>query len=330
MSAAAAFLYAFQQNLFKYVGPLLIVIGTVSCLLNLLVFTQSTMRKNPCTIYLITVNSVNLIAFYFIPLLTIFSSGYGVDLTGNNPVFCRLQFYVGFLSSSLESSYLILASIDRTLVTSSNALTRKRSTRRLAITSVICVGLFWTIFHVHALIYSQIIQYAPGYSVCYFTPGAYSTFVTYYGLSLNGVIPPLFMLILGCWTVKNIRKVRHITQHSGSTHSVVVVVGRPRILESKDRQLIRMLLVEIVTYILCKTPIISFLIYREVTRYVEKNGERILIEQYVFLLATFVFYIENSIGCYTNILVSKTFRIELKRMLLNVRQICVVNHQNRS
>ncbi|CAF1113921.1 unnamed protein product [Adineta ricciae] len=323
--SAAAFLYAFQQNLFKYVGPLLIGVGTASCLLNLLVFTQSTLRKNPCTIYLITVNSVNLMFLYFIPLPTIFSSGYGVDLTGNNLVLCRFQFYMGFLLANWESSCLILASIDRTLVTSSNALTRKRSSRRLAITSIICVGLFWAIFHVHALVYSQIIQYAPGYSVCYFTPGAYSTFITYYGLSISGVIPPLFMFILGCWTVKNIRKVCHITQHSRSTHSVVVVVGRPRILESKDRQLIRMLLVEIVTYILCKTPITIILIYREVTRYVEKNAERNLIEQYVFLLITFVFYIENSIGCYTNILVSKTFRVELKRMLSNVREMCVVN-----
>ncbi|CAF1142494.1 unnamed protein product [Adineta ricciae] len=327
--SAAAFLYAFQRNLFKYVGPLLIGIGTTSCLLNLLVFTQNTLRKNPCAIYLITVNSVNLMILYFIPLPIVFSSGYGVDPSGNNLVFCRLRFYLGFLLSSWESSCLILASIDRTLVTSSNALTRKRSTRRLAITSVICVGLFWTIFHVHALVYSQIFQYAPGYSVCYFTPGAYNTFITYYGLSLNGVIPPLFMLILGFWTVKNIRKVRHATQHSGSQHSVVVAVGKPQILESKDRQLIRMLLVEIVTYILCKTPIMIFLIYREVTRDVKKNEERNLIEQYVLLLTSFVFYIENSIGCYANILVSKTFRVELKRILLNVRQMCVASHQNR-
>ncbi|CAF1113888.1 unnamed protein product [Adineta ricciae] len=317
----AAFLAAFQQNLFKYGGPILIAIGTISCFLNLLVFTQSTLRKNPCTICLIAVNIVNLATFYTTPLSLVLSSGYDIDPSANSLELCRFRFYIGFVLTCWESSCLILASIDRTLVTSPNANTRKHSTRRLAITSIMCICLFWAMFHIHTLIHVQIIPYGPNFFVCYYEPGAYTTFITYYSLLLNGVIPPLLMFIFGCWTVQNIRKVRHATRQSGSTHSAVVVIGRPQIFQSKDQQLIRMLLVEIVTYILCKSPVAIFYIYQEATRYNGKNTEQQLIEQYVSSLTYFVYFIENAVSCYTNILVSKTFRAELKRMLFNARQL---------
>ena len=319
--STAAFLYAFQQNLFKYAGPILIAIGTISCLLNLLVFTQNTLRKNPCTICLIAVNIVNLASFYLTPLSLVLSSGYNIDPSANSLQLCRFRFYIGFALAVWESSCLILASIDRTLVTSPNATTRKRSTRRLAITSIICTGLFWAIFHIHTWIYVQMVQYGPDYFVCYYQPGAYTTFITYYSLLLNGIIPPLFMFIFGCWTVRNIRQVRHATRHSGSTHSVIVVIGRPQIVQSKDQQLIRMLLVEIGTFILCKSPVTIFYIYQEVTKYNEKSTEQQMTEQYVLSVTYFVYFIENAVSCYMNIVVSKTFRAELKRIFLNVRQL---------
>ncbi|CAF0862984.1 unnamed protein product [Adineta steineri] len=77
----------------------------------------------------------------------------------------------------LGAFYLILASIDRVLVTSSNTRTRQRSTRRLA---YICIGsgtLFWTLFHCHTLILTDIQEIAPGYSICYARAGRYVVFL---------------------------------------------------------------------------------------------------------------------------------------------------------
>ncbi|UJR19519.1 hypothetical protein I4U23_022649 [Adineta vaga] len=180
--STSAFLYSFQENLFKYGGHILIAIGTISSILNLIVFTQNTLRKNPCTICFITFNSVNLVYFYLGLLLVVLGYGYGIDSSATNIAFCRFRYYIGFLFASWESSCLILASIDRTLATSPNASTRKLSTRRLIIIIIIIICLFWAIFHVHALIHMQILQYGPNYFICYYELGAYTTFVTYYSL----------------------------------------------------------------------------------------------------------------------------------------------------
>ncbi|UJR19520.1 hypothetical protein I4U23_022650 [Adineta vaga] len=134
------------------------------------------------------------------------------------------------------------------------------------------------------------------------------------------------MFIFGFWTVKNIRRIRRPVRYSGTTNLNVAVIGRPQILQSKDQQLIRILLVELITYILCKCPITTCYIYLEITRHTEKSTEQELIEQCILSLTIFVYFIENSISCYANILVSKTFRSELKRILFNVRQVCRSSH----
>jgi hypothetical protein len=100
------------------------------------------------------------------------------------------------------------------------------------------------------------------------------------------VLPPLLMAIFAIWTVKNIRGVCRVPLHSEMTNTGTAVVGRPYTLQAKDQQLIRMLLMEIILFVVCKCPVTIFLIYQQ-------------------------------ISCYTNILVSKTFRVELKHTVAN-------------
>ncbi|UJR12020.1 hypothetical protein I4U23_016198 [Adineta vaga] len=174
------------------------------------------------------------------------ANGYNINISISNMSFCRFRYYITFVLACWEPSCLILASIDRTLITSSNASTRKLSTSRFIITTIIVICLFWAIFHVHALIYVQILQYGPDYFICYHQPGAYTTFVSYYSLFINGLLPPVLMLTFGCWTVKNIRRIRLATFHTGTTNLNVGVIGRPQILQRRDRQMIRMLLVDLI------------------------------------------------------------------------------------
>ena len=198
------------------------------------------------------------------------------------------------LGKQLVSS---LASIDRTLVTSTKAGTRKLSTRRLVFISMISLGLFWMVFHIHALIFMEIQQFGPNYFVCYYQPGAYTIFITYYLLLINGMLPPLLMALFGCWTVKNVRRVGPyggvVLDHPNNT---TIVIGRQYGLQSKDRQLIRMLLVDIVIYFICKTPLAILYIYQQITQYEDKNSEQELIEQSILLLSYFLFFVENGIS----------------------------------
>ncbi|CAF4157141.1 unnamed protein product, partial [Adineta steineri] len=146
MSSSDGFLtslQSIQKNLFRIGGPILLMCGVVSCVVNLIVFTQ----KN-------------------------------------------------------------LPSIDRVLVTSSNARTRQKSTRHLAYICIGCGTLFWILFHCHALILVDIQEIAPGYFTCYFRAGLYVVFTGYYSLLVKAITVPLLMIIFGIWTARNIRKVR--------------------------------------------------------------------------------------------------------------------------
>jgi len=265
------------------------------------------------------INIVNFLCFYLSLLLTVLASGYNIDPSTSNIVFCRFRYYIALVLACLESSYIILASIDRTLITSPNAGTRKLSTGRLTTISIISIAVFWLVVHIHALILTEILQYGPNYFFCYYQPGIYTTIMTYYALVINGVLPPLLMAIFGLWAVKNVRGVRRAKPHSRPTNTAVTVVGRQYILQSKDRQLMRMLLVDIMSFVICKCPSSFFLMYQQITQYVEKSAEQQSIEQSILFLTYFLYYIENGISCYTNILVSKTFRAELKGIFLYIR-----------
>ncbi|CAF4105932.1 unnamed protein product [Adineta steineri] len=315
--SSAATLYNVQQQILRIGGPLLIVIGTISCLMNLMVFTKNTLRKNPCTICFIAVNIINLLYFYFGLLPTILSSGYNIDPSTNNIVLCRLRLYFAYVFSSWQSSYIILAAIDRTFITSPNANTRRFSTRRLIIISMIRVSVFWLLFMSHGLIFSQIIQFAPGYFVCYCQPGLYSILIAYQSISILGVIPPLVMTIFGFLTVRNIRGIQRPAQHSRAVDTGVIAVGQLHALHSKDQQLIRMLLVDIISFTLCKFPSEIMTIYSQITQYNVKSVEQQIIEQSVLQLTFLWYFVDNGISCYTNVLVSKTFRAELKRIFSN-------------
>ncbi|CAF1481593.1 unnamed protein product, partial [Adineta steineri] len=161
-------LQSVQTNLFRIGGPILLVFGVVSCVVNLIIFTQKNLRKSPCSIYLIAVNIANFVYITFAVLFTTLSVGYSIDLTTYNLFMCRFFYYTSYLSDILSAFYLILASIDRVLVTSSNARTRQKSTPRLAYICVGCGTLFWMLFHCHALILMDIQEIAPGYFTCYY------------------------------------------------------------------------------------------------------------------------------------------------------------------
>ena len=112
-------------NIYLFGGPIMIGLGTISCILSLLVFTKKTLRKNPCTMYLIAFNVNNIILIYTVMLQSILITGYSINFPVRNLIFCRFYLYATFVTDSLSSSFLMLASIDRVLVTSPNALTRR-------------------------------------------------------------------------------------------------------------------------------------------------------------------------------------------------------------
>jgi hypothetical protein len=236
------------------------LIGTVSCVLNLIVFSQRTLRRNPCSVYFIAYNMANFLYIYSSLLSLTLSIGYNIDLSAHILIICRLRLYITILFNCLSPFYLILAAIDRILVTSRNALTRQRSTRRLAYTCIILGTLFWALFHSHALIWTTITEIGPNIFLCYFEAGVYLTFIGYYSI-IEEILAFLLMLICGLWSIRNIRKIRRVRAAPDLSISRTTVEGNAHLTSSKDRQLILMLLMDIGVYTLFSFTFAIFLMY---------------------------------------------------------------------
>ncbi|CAF4096288.1 unnamed protein product, partial [Adineta steineri] len=124
--------------------------------------------------------------------------------------------------------------------------------------------------------------------------------------------------------IRTVNRVRPETNSIGIRNITVI---RPVIVRSKDQQLVRMLSVNIIAFIICKFPSTLVLIYQQITQYEEKSSDQQLIEQLILQLTFFWYFIDNGIDCYTNILVSKTFRTELKRIFVDAYHTCI-RHRN--
>ncbi len=305
-----------QTYLYRFGGPFLMVIGTVSCILNLIIFMKKNLRKNPCSIYLIAFNITNLLLVYTQLFLSTLSYGFNTNLPSYNLGFCHFDLYIGFLLDILSPFYLILASVDRVLVTSRNARTRRRSTHRLAYICIIIGTIFWSLFHIHALIFSNIVEILPNEFICYFASNTYLEYTSYYSLIVQVFLVPLFMIVLGLQTIRNVRSVGRVQVApalSTTRAGVENVVQSPR---SKDRQLIKILTINIGVYLICNLMLSMILLYDQITQNWIKSALQNQIDLFLLYLSLFISYIPFSIGCYTNLWVSKTFRNEIKNVFL--------------
>jgi hypothetical protein len=311
-----SFLKLVTKYLYEFGGPILISVGSVSCILSLIVFTKKDLRKNPCSIYFIAYNVANFILIYSSIFSVSLSLGYGIAPATYNLAYCRYNLYMAILLDVLSSSYLVLASIDRMLVTSLNVHTRQRSTRRLTCICIISVTVCWILFHSHILFSATIEQTAPNNFVCVLPSGINLILHSYYSLIVKAFLIPLFMTIFGLLALKNIRRLRRNTVAPVLTTTGTIVRGHLQPRRSKDRQFALMLFIDISTYIIFSFMLSVILMYQQITQYDVKSPIQTQFGLFLKNLATFINYISTCIGCYTNILISKTFRKSIKDIVL--------------
>ena len=319
MSAESSFITSLlqaQTYLYRFGGPILTTLGTVSCILSLAVFSKKNLRKNPCSIYLIAYHIASLLLIYTTLLPETLAKGYNVDPTTYNLAFCRFRWYTTLLFDALGPSYLVLASIDRTLFTSRNALTRQRSNPRLAYACILSMTLFWLLAESHTLAFCHISVRGPGYSFCFFQQGDYYTFISFYTAVVKGLLLPLLLLIFGLWAIKNVRDLGRIvpTSVTGGPGERGVRVSRST--HSKDRQLLRILLVDVGVYLIFSSMLSVVLTYQQIVKNQSQSNDETRFRSFLGVVSVFSGCIPSCIGFYNNLLVSTTFRHEAKKVLM--------------
>ena len=305
-----------QTYLYSFGGPILMSLGTASSVLSLAVFVKKNLRKNPCAIYLTAYHIASLLLIYTTVLPQTLAKGYNVDPTSYNLPFCRFRFYTALLFDVLGPSYLILASIDRILLTSRHALTRQRSTPRLAYACITSVTLFWLLAESHTLAFCHIFVLGPNYKLCYFQSGNYYAFVSYYTVIVKGLLAPLLLLIFGLWAISNVRGLGRPAPAFDTTIDGERGVNVSRLNHSKDRQLLLILLVDVGVYLIFNSMLSVVLTYQQIFGNQSQSNDDFRIRGFFLLVSVFSGYIPSCIGFYNYLVVSATFRNEAKKVLM--------------
>ncbi|CAF3662108.1 unnamed protein product [Rotaria sordida] len=299
--------------LYRFGGLILVIFGSISCILNIIVFSQRSLRKNPCSTCLVVENIFNLLFINSLLLSITLEVGYNVYFTSTNIVLCRLCYYTSLFSNVLSSFCLILASIDRVFITSSNASTRQRSTLRFTYFCIIGGTIFWMLFHSPSLAFTNITQIGDNIYICFYQMGFYLTFISFYSI-IKESSSTLSLLICGIWAVKNIRRLRRVTFSTASSNNGNARVVGSHIIHSKDRQFVWMVLIDILLYAIFCSMAAIFLTHQQITQYQQKSIEQVQLDIFFKQITVFCLHIPFGISCYTNLLVSKAYRNAMKNI----------------
>ncbi|CAF1544636.1 unnamed protein product [Adineta ricciae] len=162
----------------------------------------------------------------------------------------------------------------------------------------------------------NLVSFAPGFSACFFQPASYLLVMSYYPLVVKVLLIPCLMITFGLYTVRNIRKVNKTTPTPLIHSTTTTANGNSRIVRSKDQQLIKILLMDITVYIVFNFIQSVIVIYQQIGQNQPQTILQSQIGGFIFILALTCSPIPLYIGCYTNLIVSKTFRQEMKSILI--------------
>ena len=289
-SVQIAYLNFITREINRYVTIPTLIFGSIGNILNILVFSRSHIRNNPCSLYFLF-GSINNLVSVIVGLITPFLGLYNLDPTQRINILCKLRFYFRFTTITLSTWFILFACIDRYFSTSIDITRRSWSSLRIAKRTVIFASLFGFLFPYTELFYCYSVNRQ---NVCTYTILTCKMINETVRLIFNTGIPPIIMVVISYLTVQQIK---HIHFHS-----------------NRDTQLVRILLVQVFVLVLFAIPITSQKVYSYITIFETKSPLRAAIESLIIQICTAASYIYNSTTFYVYSLTSKRFRKEVSQI----------------
>ncbi len=313
MSSSDSYYITILNNTFiyinRYIVPVICILAITGNLLSALLFAKKSWRKNDCVFYFnicLLINSCYIISSM---LGNILMTGFKINLFNTSVFLCKAYYYAAFLFSTLLPTVLILASIDRLLISSQNVDTRLYSSKRLAYFSISINVFFWIVFYSHLLIEVNIQQFSSSPPLCYYNLSpTYLAFVSYFTLIIN-TLSCLAMVILSILSFKNVRSIRAVPHQQRQ---------RIRTMTKKDFQLLRCLFAHDIVYIIFSLGFMINLVYD--TAVINKIQTPLgqAIKDFFENLTHFFYHIPFCASFFIFLGLSKAFRHELKRMIYKI------------
>jgi hypothetical protein len=229
------------------------------------------------------------------------SEQYGSTLQNTNLAWCRIRVFLTWVLPLTATSFLVLASFDRCLSTSTSA--RLRSFSRIEVAHrITCVPII-----LHSLTTSHQFFYFVLQPTCVALPGAYSYFLSVYSIAWTSLVPQMSMLIFGLITYYNVRKI----------HQRVVHPEEQQQRNRTDSHMIKIILVQV----LCSSILLNIRTgcysYSVLSTEITKDSYRVAVEALILQISSFIFYLNFCKSFFVNTLSSKLFRKVFKERLVS-------------
>ena len=290
-------------NLYRYGGILFLILANLGNILSLLIFFQRSWRKNVCVFYFLISLLIDFIYINSSMLGSILIFGFNIDLTKSNVFLCKIFKYSTFFPSTLSPTILILASIDRLLISSQNIDIRLYSSRRLACFLISISTIFWSIFFLHVLIKFDIQHISPFVSICIFDQRDFYYHFLNYSLVTINLISFIGMILLTVLSYKKVHRFRSVSRQQRQT---------VRTMRKKDFQLLRCLFAKDVIYIIFTTYICTYFLYKLHPQSRPQTAWQSELDRFIFNLGCFLCYIPSSVNFFIFAIISKAFRQSCK------------------
>lgn len=297
-----------QQNLTRYGMTTYLILGNIGLILNILFFSQKSHRLSPCSLYLLASTICRFFAIN-IALIPIWYALDHADLRNTSSIFCKVQYYTRHVPNQMVRSFIVLACIDRYALCSMRGSIRKLSQYYVAIRLIPCVVFLWLL----ATLFIPILQSLEN-GKCGMHDGTYSFAYTIYNLITSGIFPPVMMIVFGALVMANLKEIRSRIQPTNNNGRATTNVIRKR-----DRDLIRISLVEVVVYLITTTPYTVVLIYSFATRSMRKSSDQQKLESFIsFLAQSFLLHLNNALPFWIFILTLRSFRLEFSKLMMKM------------
>lgn len=223
-------------------------------------------------------------------------------------LYCELQLYFRHAFNQMMRTFFILACADRYAISINNLRVRSFSRYQIAFRIIPSVILVWLVLAILLATLTHLQESGRCTSSTTLTSIITSTYLLF---SL-GIIPLGSMIIFSVLLYINLKKMRGRVQPMTNAN---MAANQP--LRKRDRDMIRMLFIEVLCYTITTTPTAALLIYGSITSGLIKSKERLLIESFItYFIVTFLLYINNSLSFWIYISISRSFRLEFKNLIL--------------
>jgi hypothetical protein len=310
----------------RYFALLIFFFGIIGNVLNIFILTQRSLRSIPC-IFLFLISSIaNIISILFGLTPRILSS-WQLDLTETDDILCKLRAFIMFSSRTVALWLIMLATIDRWIISSSNHHYRKLSSLKNAQRGTLIISIISILLYMQMLFcYKANLTNTP--LKCYGKTPACRLLTDLTYACVTVLLPLILMTTFGFMTISNVRVSRQSidsqttnTVKYSNKESLILLKRQKRRWKKVDRYLCRMLLLQVILFIVLTLPQAIHKLYFTIASNKYQSSIEYDFVRFLYGFELLLPYIESALPFYIYILTGgKVFRKALKKLILCSKQ----------